>query len=235
MKQFGPHIKKICLSSIVCLTAILGFVGPAQADASAVRVFTCQNSFMNTTRESLTPCSDGEFHISDRVSVTIKADGDDIGNPGAFYIGILKDGYPFGQFVADRGQSIPSSTSLAPLAPPAPGVGDVSISAGNWVAMHEGLYDPAEHFQSIDGSPRQYLVATNDTICRALGGGHLELWAGYGALNAFKRQVIEFYKPRLSKTITVEQLAITYIQNDMSERKNAWKVLEVNCSGEYGG
>jgi len=236
MRSLHTRLWSFSTSIATCLALLAGALPTAHAGAAAQQLFQCQNNINGTQRDSTTPCLPSESYLGDKVNVIIQGASSDTGFPSAFYIGMMREGRPFSTFVA-TGYNPNAFTSgpLAPAAPPAPGGSSVSGLTGQWVPMNMGLFQPTETFASADGAPRIYTVTSNVRICSALGDGKFELWAGHGALDMVQRNVIEFMKPRLSATISYEQLMLTRIQDDMKARGNMWNVLSLECRSDTEG
>lgn len=206
----------------------------AIADATATREYLCSNetefSFSTGVYLSKEPCRNGK-HMGDRITVSITPSSEDIGNPGAFFIGILKDGLPNGQFVGTApwtDTSVLEGNTWSPVQR----VGPAAL-AGTWSPIHDGLLDPAEHFRAVESSTKNYVVLDGQKICDSLGGGQAELWAGYGSLNAEEQKRIKDYLAVVSKGMTEEHLALVNIQHNMQRYKKAWKVFEISCPNNY--
>lgn len=175
----------------------------------------------------------GANAVGDRVIIQVAPEPEDVGKPGAIYIGLTRNGEVRGQFTATG-----ASGSTASWGAPLP---SMNAKSGEWVGFNGGLFTPTETYGALPSQPQTYLLIDGPSICAQLGGGNLELWAGYGALDQQELELIKNMKTVLSRGMTEEHLMLTRIQNDMRKKERGWKVLEYSCpapgwgnSGNWG-
>jgi hypothetical protein len=157
--------------------------------------------------------SDQDFNGDiDRVySVQITADRVDVGRPGAFYIvGSLYGGRRYVYLGATEG----------------------------WRVYQGGMGQATEMFSAIPAGGRVYNPLTGAVggrarekdICARLGNGQtIHLYAGIGALEPDKEEMVQTWHKEKNPLIDPDHIRNVYIQTDLVRNKKYWYLGSISC------
>lgn len=174
-------------------------VGPALADATA------------TVEEIYSGYGDNQVLTGHKVTVTITPNAADVGRPGAYYIGVMRNGNDLAFY--QNGTWFPPSTD-----------------------GKSNVYQPAEFFQAVPGGSRSYVVLNNQLICSLVGpGNNAVVYAGYGVLTPQYEYLVQNYHATANPKVPADHIRNTYVRMDMNNSKKYWNVLNWNCPSDNGG
>lgn len=141
------------------------------------------------------------------VTVAITPDSADIGLPGAFYIGVMRDGVDLAFY--QNGTWNPPSTANG----------------------QSNAYAPTEVLTAIPGGNRTYTVLSNKMICDVVGiGSKVVMYAGYGVLTPQSEKLVTSYHATANPLVPPDHIRNTYIRMDMQSNKKYWNVLNYDCT-----
>ena len=179
--------------------------------------------------ETQVPNGKGVDSFDTYYALQIAADGPDIGMPGGFFYGMVRnetDGF----FLGVR---------------------------GGWQQYKSGMLEGLDYLPSMPIEPRTYHPltgvqitlkpsspygwntsgqekpgATSGEICAKAGLGRIDLWAGVGALTPDKEALVVNFHALKNPRISQDHIRDTYLQTDMNQRGKVWKIASFDCTPE---
>jgi hypothetical protein len=164
-------------------------------------------------------------------SVEITGTGVDVGRPGAFYVGAVRNNAQI-----------------------------FYLGSDGWQQYKGGMGAATEMFPNIPGTPRYYhpitgvaigkpinnhwywgnqygnarLGATKMEVCGLAGMAKVDLWAGIGSLSPDKEEMVQTWHREKNPLIDPNHIRNVYVQTDMQKNQKYWQIGTFNCI-ESGG
>lgn len=171
-------------------------------------------------------------------TISIQATGADVGRPGAFFIGAVRNGQQafyltqsgWKAFTGARAEALAYFPALSaavytyhPLTGGVPQPVPVMHFPGYWIPPAVAVT-----VEGVTGRTTPYGIQRLE-ICELAGSGLIEIYAGYGALSPDKENLIRTFHSQKNPRIPADHIANTYMLNDMSKNNKVWKVISYSC------
>ncbi len=166
-------------------------------------------------------------------SIEIAADGTDVGLPGGFFIGVVRDNSEILSLGATSGWTRHSGgmAEAVEWLERLPGGG----AARYYHPLTGAVINKPQSGWSVGYQhPNSSLGATRTEICMKAGNSDIDIYAGIGALTPDKEELVRTFHAEHNPRLTANHLRNVYLQQDMSQNKKIWQIGTFQCRDSGG-